>query len=153
MSGRHARNTNEPGGNQAWMTFESFKVWLSNKGVAHWGSQVDVQKFEFHDVRAGAMLFGAASLVDGLVTALSHNPQASIMADDFPSGRYGSRYGFQFYDTWVRSILSRVEFNGYNETMNHNRGSGTPALMGMTHSDRECCARARARANAVRRNV
>ena len=81
------------------------------------------------------MLFGAASLVDGIVNARSANPNGAALSEDFPSGRYYNKYGFQFYDTWVRSILSRVEFRGYNSSMKYAGSKRAPALMGMTHSD------------------
>ena len=95
-SGRHARSTKSIDGKEAFMKIESFKTWLVNKGISHWGSQVDIHKVEVHDARAGAMLFGQASIVDGVINARSSNPEGALLGENFV-GRFGMKYGFQVF--------------------------------------------------------
>ena len=125
-SGRAARRTIFSNGSDAKMFFNDTKVFATNKGVAHWGNRVEIYGLEVHDFgRAGAMLFGRCALVNGLINARSGNRE----------GRHWQRIqlgneqmGFQFYDTWVQTILSRTTFRNFNE-------SNQKAIRYMDHSD------------------
>ena len=63
-SGRNNRDTVYANGTSAVMVFEHTKVFLANKGLAHWGNTVKVLHAEFHDVRVSAMLFGKACMIN-----------------------------------------------------------------------------------------
>ncbi len=75
------------------------KVHDRYEGIAHWGNRIDVNRFEVHDSQNGLMVFGEASVVDGLINARTANTQASQLQLD---ATYVSKFGFQFYDTYVK---------------------------------------------------
>lgn len=97
-SGRHARDVYLDDGTWWHMVFENIKVFLCNKGVAHWGQNVMIDGAEFHDVRVGAMMFGDAALHNAVINLYSDNPS------DFFIQQWQEKIGFQFYDTWVQVI-------------------------------------------------
>lgn len=107
-SGRHARSTVDgTTGQTAWMVFQDVKAFLCRKGVAHWGNQIELINFEIHDSESvAAMVFGEATLYNGLITGNSGNSDGVA--------QLGSVWGFQFYDTWVKIILDRVTFRGFS---------------------------------------
>ena len=125
-SGRTARKTLFSNGSIAFMYFNETKVFATNKGVAHWGSQIEIYGLEVHDFgKAGAMLFGDCALVNGLINARSGNPEGSRWQRVLLNS---DQMGFQFYDTFVQTILSRTTFRNFNQ-------SYQTAIRYMDHSD------------------
>ena len=96
-NGRISRDTYINGTIPSYTMFENTKVFLCNKGIAHWGSNVQIDRVEMHDVTVSAMLFGSAALHNALVDMRTRNPYGIIPT-------FGGKVGFQFYDTWVQVI-------------------------------------------------
>jgi hypothetical protein len=92
MSGRQERDTKNPDGSESIMNFEDVKVWMCNKGIAHWGNTAHLINVEMHDVRIGAMGFGETAIVSGLINGRTPNLQS-----DYCINR--NKIGFQCYDT------------------------------------------------------
>jgi hypothetical protein len=124
-SGRRNRQTRSfPDGGQAFMTFEDIKAWACGpKAVAHWGNEIELHRYESHDNRNSAMFFGSTAMIHAWVKARTANPT--------PWQQYGNAYalGFQWYDTWVKVILSDVVFEGFKTAR------GDAAIQYLTHSD------------------
>jgi len=147
LTGRIARNTrwpilptDVPGDNLGWtstspkafMTFNNTKVFLSNKGMNHWGNTVELTNYESHDNALSATVFGQAWVGGAIVNGKSSNPLSGT-----PDHR-----GFQFYDTYVQSILTDVTFKNFQHdpTLDPNAvgisESDNFVLISMTHSDK-----------------
>jgi hypothetical protein len=71
-----------------------------------------------------AMLFGEGAVVDALFNAFSGNTEGSKWQT---TAMNLGLQGFQFYDTWVKAILSRVTFRNF--------GAAGTAVRYMDHSD------------------
>ena len=97
-SGHQGRDTYINGTIQSYTLFENTKVFLCNKGIAHWGHNVEVNRVEMHDVSVSAMLFGSAAIHNALVDMRTANPNGVVPM-------FGGKMGFQFYDTWVQVSL------------------------------------------------
>lgn len=125
-SGRNARSTTNSDGSTAVMIFNDTKVFAVNKGFAHWGNTVELYNFEAHDMgQPAAMLFGEAAIVNALIVGRTNNVPGWYWQ------QYGmglSLVGFQFYDTWVKTILSRVTFRNFVNASQY-------AVRFMDHSD------------------
>ncbi len=107
-SGRNARNSKFSNGTTAVMEFFDTKVWAVNKGIAHWGNTIELTRYECHDHgQAFAMLFGEAAISDAVVNARTTNVEANKWQQ---IGKGLGFVSFQFYDTSVKTILSRVTF-------------------------------------------
>jgi hypothetical protein len=80
------------------------KTWLCNRGLNHWGNRAIVDHYESHDNLRPAVLFGEAGWRHGIANARTHNEegrgQQVFMWQD--------REGFEFYDTWVKTMLSDI---------------------------------------------
>eukprot|EP01132_Coremiostelium_polycephalum_P000649 gene649-803_t len=129
QSGRYERET-MIGDTPAWMRFTNTKVFLSNSGIDHWGHRIEVVGLEAHDCHRSATLFGQAWMNTAIVNGQSGNPLSK--------GMMYQRQGFQFYDTYVQTILSNVEFRNYihNPDPNINYDADdNRAIITMTHSD------------------
>ncbi|KAN0024762.1 hypothetical protein ACTFIV_009171 [Dictyostelium citrinum] len=133
-SGRYARSTyfngTEADGNEEWMRFNNTKIYLSNRGVSHWGERVECVYLESYDSLRPASLFGQAWLSNAIINGRSGN----IVGQGFDL--LYTRQGFQFYDTNVQTILSNIIFRNYI----HFQGAEDPEednciFIGMTHSD------------------
>ena len=111
-----------------WMEFTDTKIWASNGGIGHWGKSCDIVRLEVHDTRRSAFLFGEASIRDALFNSRTANtlPQQHIA-----SHNYFPKFGFQFYDTFVKTIVSRVTFRGYQSSLDQY------AFRMLDHSDFE----------------
>ena len=124
--GRHSRDTKANDGSPQWMIFEQTQVFLTNDGLFHWGERADLISYEALDVNRGATTFGESSLVGAYITGFTNNPQRD---SDLTQG-------FQFYDTFVKTILSNVTFSNFpfvpTATIPENGNFG---IMSMTHSD------------------
>jgi hypothetical protein len=94
-SGRNERSVYTDEDEQTFMFFNNIKVFLCNKGIAHWGNNVQIEGAEIHDVSTGVMMFGSAALNSALINLHSGNPNGLIY-------RWNANVGFQFYDTWVQ---------------------------------------------------
>ena len=67
-----------------------------------------VERYESYDNRNSAMFFGETSMVHAKIMARSPNP---VPWNQY--GNTGSAIGFQWYDTWVKVILSDITFIGF----------------------------------------
>eukprot|EP01088_Endostelium_zonatum_P016610 TRINITY_DN455_c0_g2_i1.p1 TRINITY_DN455_c0_g2~~TRINITY_DN455_c0_g2_i1.p1 ORF type:complete len:1474 (-),score=364.80 TRINITY_DN455_c0_g2_i1:29-4450(-) len=150
LSGRIARNTRWPflstdvpsstaglgwtnTSPQAFMSFNNSKTFLCQKGINHWGNTVELTNYESHDNTLSATVFGQAWMGGALINGKSNNPIRGT-----PTGR-----GFQFYDTYVQSILTDVTFKNFNHDPSvpllangSNSGNDNTVLFSMTHSDK-----------------
>ncbi|KAK5575391.1 hypothetical protein RB653_010651 [Dictyostelium firmibasis] len=90
-----------------WMRFNNTKIFLSNFGLQHWGSRVEVVNLESYDNNRPATLFGDAWLSNAIVDGQTGN----ILSK---SNLY-KRQGFQLYDTYVTTILSHITFRNFIE--------------------------------------
>jgi hypothetical protein len=126
-SGRYDRDTKYANGTSAIMTFEHTKAFLCNRGLSHWGNTPLVLHSEFHDVRVSSMLFGSASMVNALVNARTPNHDTNI-GNVYVLTERDTVIGFQFYDTWVQTILVNITFRNFT-------GASDYAIRYMDHSD------------------
>jgi hypothetical protein len=122
-SGRYNRVTVNSDGSDAFMEFVDTKVWLTLKGVAHWGNTIKLTRLEVYDMYTGAMLFGQAGITDALFGGHTGNTNPNAN----PAWRLDQKEGFQYYDTGVQTILSRITFRNYY--------AGDTPLRYMDHSD------------------
>jgi hypothetical protein len=90
-SGRNTRESLDNKQQRAANIFTNLLVFLCNKGINHWGNNVEVMNYEAIDVRTGAVLFGEAYLHNVLIQASTTNIESTIP----------SHLGFQFYDSTV----------------------------------------------------
>ena len=121
-SGRRDRDTFDMTGAAQWMTFVDTKAWAcGQKGIAHWGNRVAVERYESYDNKNSAMFFGETSMVHAFIKARTAN---TLAWQSYNTNRF---YGFQWYDTWVKVILSDVTFSGFK--------GPDQALAYLTHSD------------------
>ncbi|KAK5580096.1 hypothetical protein RB653_000109 [Dictyostelium firmibasis] len=130
-SGRFSRltffNGTNKEGNQMWMRFNNTKIYLSNRGINHWGERVEVVGYESHDSIRPATLFGKAWLSNAIVNGQSGN---------IVSYQGSTRQGFQFYDTYVQTIVSDVNFrNFFKNPSRIDPESDNRVIISMTHSD------------------
>lgn len=132
-SGRVTRSTVDDFQARSYNNFTNLLVFLCRRGFNHWGNSADIEHFEAIDIMHGAVVFGDAYLAHGLFQATSSNPASGIT----------SHLGFQFYDTWTRTMLDDVTFRGYHfvdgdrlDLTNPNRWSLTNRVIeSMDHSD------------------
>ncbi|EGC33844.1 hypothetical protein DICPUDRAFT_36074 [Dictyostelium purpureum] len=130
-SGRFARSTYKDGiadeKNEVWMRYNNTKIYLSNRGVGHWGERVEVVGLEAYDSNRPGTLFGDAWLDTAIV-----NGQTGSLVSKSRTGRQG----FQFYDTYVQTILSNVVFrNFYKLNSADSPETDNRVIISMTHSD------------------
>jgi hypothetical protein len=102
-NGRFSRPTVDSSNKEAWMQFNDTKVWMCRMGVSHWGDRIEIVGFESHDTGRSVQVFGEAWFSQALVNAES----GSLIK--YP----GKPTGFQFYDTYVKSIVTQVTFRGF----------------------------------------
>ncbi|EFA76092.1 hypothetical protein PPL_10671 [Heterostelium album PN500] len=132
-NGRVSRETYSNGvendANIVWMTFNNTKVYLSNRGIGMWGERSEANALESHDSRRPASLFGESWVNNALVNGQSANLLAK--------GNEVSRQGFQFYDTYVKTILTNVVFRNYATVYPYSQSSedDNKVIISMTHSD------------------
>ena len=117
ISGRENRDTKLPDGSETWMRFEDTRVWLCQRGLNHWGNQIELHNYEVTDSTRAAVLFGEALVKGAVITGRSNNPAATM-----------SRTGFQAYDTWVKTMLVDVTFRNFDSSR------GDYCVFAMTHS-------------------
>ncbi|KAM9977778.1 hypothetical protein ACTFIR_011650 [Dictyostelium discoideum] len=130
-SGRFSRSTffngTKKDGNERWMRFNNTKIYLSNRGIQHWGERVEVVGLESHDSIRPSTLFGQAWLSNAIVNGQSGN---------IVSNQGRNRQGFQFYDTYVQTILSNINFRNFiHDPDSENPESDNRVIISMTHSD------------------
>ncbi|KAM9952753.1 hypothetical protein ACTFIR_007808 [Dictyostelium discoideum] len=110
-TGRHSRATCKDGifsydpSTYLWMRFNNTKIFLSNLGLGHWGDRVEVVGLEAYDSMRPASLFGAAWLSNAIVDGQTGNILSKSQSYN--------RQGFQFYDTYVTTILSHITFRNF----------------------------------------
>jgi hypothetical protein len=122
--GRNGRRTVLSNGTSAIMFFHDTKAWAVNKGVAHWGDKVQINRYEAHDFgQQAAMLFGEAGITDAVFNFRTAN---AVVTTQQLILRFNVM-AFQFYDTAVKSILTRVTFR--------NITAPAVAMSFMDHSD------------------
>eukprot|EP01137_Pigoraptor_chileana_P015723 Opistho-2@5312 len=122
FTGRNSRQTFDDSGRQVFMKFTNTAVALCTIGINHWGDNVEVHSFEAHDIKRSAVLFGQAYLHRALSNGRTPNSEIVDL-------HIGAREGFQYYDTWVATMLNNVTFRNYNYDL------GDVVILGMTHSD------------------
>lgn len=127
FSGRLARSTVDFEGNPAWMQFTNIKTFLCGHGVNHWGDRLELTTYEAHDIQRGATTFGQSWVGGAIIDAQSNNPLTGVSISQ----------GFQFYDTWVETLLTRIEFRNYqsNNSTNPDPSTNNFVIISMTHSD------------------
>lgn len=109
------------------MRFNNTKIYLSNRGIQHWGERVEVVGLESHDSIRPSTLFGQAWLSNAIVNGQSGN---------IVSNQGRNRQGFQFYDTYVQTILSNINFRNFiKDPDSENPESDNRVIISMTHSD------------------
>ena len=96
-SGRHARDTYDAEGQLTFFYFENTKAFLVNKGISHWGNNAEIFRYECHDFRTSAMLFGSSAVGLAIMNVVSNNPYGEVFYD-----KWKLVSGFQYYDTWVQ---------------------------------------------------
>ncbi|KAF2078218.1 hypothetical protein CYY_000508 [Polysphondylium violaceum] len=127
-SGRNSRETVDSANNNVWMRFNNTKMYLSNRGIDMWGERVEVVNLESHDSNRPATLFGEAWFDQGYVNGQSGNILSNSQKYD--------RQGFQFYDTYVKTILSNIKFaNFIAKTSPASDEEDNRVIISMTHSD------------------
>lgn len=111
-NGRYSRGTSftlTPGTpdyqDPLWMRFTNTKAFLCQIGLSHWGERADVVNFEVHDSGRSVQLFGESWYGNALINAKSGNPVG------FPYDQ--GQMGFQFYDTWVKTMVTNVVFRNF----------------------------------------
>ncbi|KAK5582784.1 hypothetical protein RB653_004370 [Dictyostelium firmibasis] len=130
-SGRYERFTYKNGtviyGNEVMMRFNNTKIYLSNFGLGHWGEYVEVVSYESHDNIRSASIFGEAWLSSAIVNGNSNNIARSINFN---------KQGFQFYDTYVKTVLSNISFRNFiKNPKSLNDEDDNRAIISMTHGD------------------
>ncbi|KAM9953074.1 hypothetical protein ACTFIR_008132 [Dictyostelium discoideum] len=130
-SGRFERFTYKNGtvvyGNEVPMRFNNTKIYLSNFGIGHWGEYVEVVSYESHDNIRSASIFGEAWLSKAIINGNSNNIARSINFN---------KQGFQFYDTYVKTVLSNISFRNYIKSPKSlNDEDDNRAIISMTHGD------------------
>jgi len=86
------------------MQLNHTRTFLCQNGIMHWGDRIEVLSYEAHDVVQGAIVFGQAYVGNVLITGVTGNPYLN----NFPNHR-----GFQFYDTYVQTILTQIHYRNY----------------------------------------
>ncbi|ETO24993.1 hypothetical protein RFI_12152, partial [Reticulomyxa filosa] len=124
-SGRFSRDTQYSNGTSAWMYFTNTKTWLCNRGLNHWGERMVIRYYESHDNLRSAVMFGESGFDIGLVVGRTNNYNGSWQQEY----RWQPRQGFQFYDTWVKTMLSNITWR------NFGKASDDAVILYMTHSD------------------
>eukprot|EP01130_Rhizamoeba_saxonica_P005415 TRINITY_DN2168_c0_g1_i1.p1 TRINITY_DN2168_c0_g1~~TRINITY_DN2168_c0_g1_i1.p1 ORF type:complete len:1073 (-),score=270.64 TRINITY_DN2168_c0_g1_i1:36-3254(-) len=123
-SGRNERQTQLEDGTPAWQTFTNTKTWLCNRGINHWGDRAFIDNYESHDNLRSAVMFGESGFKHGIVNARTGN-ENGLSQQEYR----GFRQGFEFYDTWVKTMLSDIVFRNFDNPE-------TDAVISyMTHSD------------------
>jgi len=102
-NGRYSRPTKNSQGTSVWMQFNDTKTWMCGMGSSHWGERIEIVGYESHDSGRPVQVFGEAWFSDALVNAES---ASLIKYPEVPMG-------FQFYDTHVKSIVTRVTFRNF----------------------------------------
>lgn len=110
------------------MRFNNTKIFLCQRGINHWGDSIEVVTYEAHDITRSATLFGDAWMGNAIVNGKSNNPNTGLSAGQ----------GFQFYDTWVKSLITNTVFRNYHslEPPPSNPHSNNFCIISMTHSDK-----------------
>jgi hypothetical protein len=124
-SGRNSRNSENVNGTSSIFLFEHTKTFLCNKGLSHWGNTVSVRNAEYHDIRVSSMLFGQAAIGNALVNG--RTPNLPNLKSQWLIG--DTKMGFQFYDTYVQTILVNITFRNFSTFY------GDYAIRYMDHSD------------------
>lgn len=125
-TGRNSRTTINTDGSTGYLSFNNTLLALCNKGLQHWGNNVEVVNYEIHDSAHGAVLFGDCFLNNALVNARTANT-VGASSIQYAAWMGIDRLGFQFYDTWVRTMLDNVTFRNF--------GAKDSVFLPMIHSD------------------
>eukprot|EP00039_Didymoeca_costata_P010556 m.142342 g.142342 ORF g.142342 m.142342 type:complete len:1233 (-) comp14877_c0_seq4:243-3941(-) len=130
-SGRNTRTTYNEYLQNDRNEFDNLLVFLCRRGVSHWGNDIDLIGFEAIDVEQGAELFGSAYLHKGLIQAQTTNPNHGLY----------NHLGFQFYDTWTKTMLDDIVFRNFEfvdddlEESPYRRSYTNRVFEPMDHSD------------------
>ena len=104
----------------------NLRTWLCNRGLSSWGERVELSRFEAHDVKRSAVMFGQSSIAEAIVTGTTANMPLDMATE--------GRQGFGFYDTWVQTTVTNTTFVNY---WNRNRPNWDRdgVIVDLTHSD------------------
>ena len=115
--------TSTPG----WQVLNNTRAWLCQKGYSSWGERVDLINFECHDCTRAAVLFGSSSVQNALVNSVSENRPADMVGV--------GRQAFQFYDTWVQTMLVNVTLRNVYVQPSESPWQRNGGIVDLTHSD------------------
>lgn len=143
----------------AWLRFEDNKVFLSNRGMQHWGTRSEIIRFELHDVSLAMNVFGKVWIdnllmecrttkhrttwLNGCLSATAE-PKAPAWGKcnvrDYTF--YNTLGGFQWYDVGQQHILTNSIFRNCRQDWNRciygpSTGlcSNGAVFTSLTHSD------------------
>ena len=114
-----------------WHNVTNLRTWLCQAGMASWGDRVDMTNFECSDCTRSAVLFGSSSITNMLYTGITKNQPYDMWSY--------VRQGFQFYDTWVQTMLVNVTFRNFWRRISENPGNKwfrNSIIMDLDHSDK-----------------
>ncbi|KAI9015632.1 hypothetical protein DFJ74DRAFT_732320 [Hyaloraphidium curvatum] len=144
---------------QLWLRFEDTKVFLSNRGMQHWGDRSDIVRFELADINLAANVFGEVGVRDVLHTCRTGNkptwfagcPRVGSPNPGVQWGLCHARdyvfwhrfHGWQWYDVGQRHIITDVVFRNCRSdwdgpcvyTSEYNSCGFNSMWIMLTHSD------------------
>ncbi|KAG2447710.1 hypothetical protein HYH02_007170 [Chlamydomonas schloesseri] len=109
------------------------KVWLGGFSIASYGDRFLVDGFESHDGIMGAAVRGDPNELLNADLNLNSAHAAWLTANIPNDLEQGYRFGLQFYDTWMRHLMSNVTIR--NVVYSTTEWLTQAALVSMTHSD------------------
>ncbi len=86
-------------------------------GFQHWGHRAHLSRYEAYDITRSAVLFGQSTISHALFCGRTENRIELWL-----------REAFQFYDTWVSTILYNITVRNYNDPTDS-------IFSALTHSD------------------
>ena len=111
--GRYSRNTLYSNGDDAYMYFDDSKLFLTAKGILHWGSRSKIFNLEVQDMGfAGIFTFGRAGLNNALISGFTDNQFNDYYVPALATSNF--RTAIQFYDTFSLLIISNVTFRNFD---------------------------------------
>ncbi|KAJ3027564.1 UNVERIFIED_CONTAM: Fibrocystin-L [Siphonaria sp. JEL0065] len=132
----------------AWMRFNNTKVFLSNRGIMHWGNRVEVVKYEGHDCGISANVFGQVWIDKMLSICRTNNTLVPYISGcstastawwkcaSRDSSFWSQMLGFQWYDTGQNHIISNTTFRTCTNAWKPALQTKSMAVwMFLTHSD------------------
>ncbi|KAI9015919.1 G8 domain-containing protein [Hyaloraphidium curvatum] len=144
---------------RVWLRFEDTKVFLSNRGMQHWGDRSDIVRFELADINLAANVFGQVSASGVLHTCRTGNKPAWFagcsragaprwdvgwgVCHDRDWAYFQSFSGWTWYDVGQRHIITDITFRNCRSDWDgpcvynwpESRCAGNSIWQILTHSD------------------